>query len=127
MMIIPEANGFMVVSRDDYSETPAGLKFTTAMSDVGGGAQNPGMMGHGKRYVLSDKFISAEGGLKRLVWLSKNIKEEFAEELKEAAIAAGDPDLIDKIADGSTATTSDELMAYLEEKGHPALTMDPII
>ncbi|MFC1905885.1 acetyl-CoA decarbonylase/synthase complex subunit alpha/beta [Chloroflexota bacterium] len=127
MMIIPEANGFMVVSRDDYSETPCGLKFTTAMSDVGGGAQNPGMMGMGKRYVLSDKFISAEGGLKRLVWLSKNIKEEFAEELKEAAKAAGDPDLIDKIADGTTATTSDELLAFLEEKGHPALTMDPII
>lgn len=127
MMIIPEANGFMVVSRDDFSETPAGLKFTTAMSDVGGGAQNPGMMGHGKRYVLSDKFISAEGGIKRLVWLSKNIKEEFAEELKEACIRAGDPDLMDKIADGTIATTSEELLAFLEEKGHPALTLDPLI
>lgn len=117
----------MVVSREDYSVTPAGLKFTTAMSDVGGGAQNPGMMGHGKRYVLSDKFISTEGGLRRLVWLSQNIKEEFAEELKQACERIGEPDLMDKIADGSIATTSEELLAFMEEKGHPALTMDPII
>jgi acetyl-CoA synthase len=127
MIIIPEANGVMIVSRDDYSMTPCGMTFTTLMGTVGGGQQTPGMMGHSKRYVLSNKFIPVEGGIKRVIWLSKNVKEEFAEELKEACERGGVPDLMDKIADGTVATTVDELLPFLEEKGHPALTMESIL
>ncbi len=127
MAVIPEANGVMIVSRDDYGMTPSGMTFTTLMATVGGGLQTPGMMGHGKIYVPSKKFIPVEGGIKRVVWLSQNLKEELAEELKEACERAGVPDLVDKMADGSTATTVEELLPFLEEKGHPALTMDPIM
>ncbi|MBE0480502.1 MAG: CO dehydrogenase/CO-methylating acetyl-CoA synthase complex subunit beta [Dehalococcoidia bacterium] len=127
MAVIPEANGVMIVSRDDYGMTPSGMTFTTLMATVGGGLQTPGMMGHGKTYLASKKFIPVEGGMKRVVWLSKNLKEELEEELKEASERAGVPDLVDKIADGSTVTTVDELLPFLEEKGHPALTMDPIL
>jgi len=127
MVVVPEANGVMIVSRDDYNMTPCGMTFTTLMGTIGGGLQTPGMMGHSKRYVLSNKFIPVEGGLKRVVWLSKNVKEEFAEELKEACEREGVPDLIDKIADGTIATTVDELLPFLEKKGHPALTMESIL
>lgn len=127
MAIIPEANGVMIVSRDDYGMTPSGMTFTTLMGTVGGGLQTPGMMGHGKTYITSKKFIPMEGGLRRIVWLSKNLKEELEEELKEACEREGVPDLVDKIADGTTVTTVDELLPFLEEKGHPALTMDPIM
>jgi acetyl-CoA synthase len=127
MVIIPETNGVMVVSRDDYSITPCGMTFTTLMGSLGGGLQTPGMMGHGKRFILSNKCISAEGGFKRIVWLSKNLKEEFAEELQELCERIGEPDLMDKVADGTIATTIDELLPFLEEKGHPALTMEPMI
>ncbi|MEE9491227.1 MAG: CO dehydrogenase/CO-methylating acetyl-CoA synthase complex subunit beta, partial [Dehalococcoidia bacterium] len=127
MAIIPEANGVMIVSRDDYGMTPSGMTFTTLMGTVGGGLQTPGMMGHGKIYITSKKFIPVQGGIKRVVWLSQNLKEELEEELKEACESEGVPDLLDKIADGSTATTVEELLPFLEEKGHPALTMDPII
>jgi len=127
MVILPEANGIMVVSRDDFGETPCGMKFTTLMSSIGGGQQTPGMMGHGKRFILSDKFISAEGGFKRMVWLSKNLKEEFATELQELCEKIGEPDLMDKIADGTICTAIEELLPFLEEKGHPALTMPPMI
>ena len=127
MVIIPEANGVMIVSRDDYSMTPCGMTFTNLMATLGGGQQTPGMMGHSKIYVLSNKFISTEGGLKRVVWMSKNIKEEFAEELQKACEREGVPDLMDKIADATITTTVDELLPFLEEKGHPALTMDPMM
>ena len=126
MIVVPEANGFMVVSREDLGITPCGMTFTTLMNDVGGGRQTPGMMGHGKTYVFSKKFIVAEGGIKRLLWMSQNLKEEFAEELQEACEREGVPDLPEKIADGSIATTSEELLAFLEKKGHPALTMEPL-
>ena len=127
MVVIPEANGVMIVNRDDYSMTPCGMTFTTLMGTVGGGLQTPGMMGHSKLYVTSKKFIPVQGGIKRVVWLSKNVKEQFAEELKEVCEREGVPDLVDKIADGTIATTVDELLPFLEEKGHPALTMEPII
>jgi acetyl-CoA synthase len=127
MVVIPEANGVMIVNRDDYSMTPCGMTFTTLMGTIGGGLQTPGMMGHSKLYVTSKKFIPVEGGIKRVVWLSKNVKEQFAEELKEVCEREGVPDVMDKIADGTVATTVEELLPFLEEKGHPALTMEPII
>jgi acetyl-CoA synthase len=50
----------------------------------------------------------------------------MAEELKAVCEREGDPDLLDKIGDEKVATTVDELLPFLEEKGHPALTMDPM-
>ena len=117
----------MIVSRDDPSMTPAGMTFSTLAGICGGGLQNPGMMGHGKYYLLSKKFIPYEGGIKRVVWISSILKETMAEELKEAATQEGDPDLVDKIADERVATTMEELLAFLEEKQHPALSMPPIL
>jgi len=126
MMIIPEANGFMIVSREDPVMTPSGMTFSTLAGVAGGGQQTPGMMGHGKQYLLSPKFIPVEGGLRRVVWMSANLKESMEAELREACQRIGEPDLFDKIPDGSVATTTEELVAFLEDVGHPALTMDPL-
>ncbi|MBM4428850.1 MAG: CO dehydrogenase/CO-methylating acetyl-CoA synthase complex subunit beta [Chloroflexi bacterium] len=125
-MVIPEANGIMVVSREDPSMTPAGMTFSTLAGMAGGGLQTAGVMGHGKYYLLSNKFISADGGFKRVVWMSSFLKQSMAEEFKAVAEREGDPDLIDKIADERAATSVEELLPYLEEKGHPALTMPPM-
>ena len=125
-IVVPEANGIMVVSREDPSMTPAGMTFSTLAGIAGGGLQSPGMMGVGKYYLLSKKFISAEGGFKRIVWMSKNLKETMAEELKAVCERENDPGLLDRIADGDSITTIDDLLVFLEEAGHPALTMDPI-
>jgi acetyl-CoA synthase len=127
MMVIPEANGFMIVSREDTSMTPAGMTFSTLAGVAGGGLQTPGVMGHGKFFVLSKKFIRADGGLKRVVWLSSIMKEQMAEQLKEAAIREGDPDLIDKIADERDCTDVEGLLKHLQEKNHPALSLPPLM
>jgi len=126
-MVIPEANGIMVVSREDPSMTPAGMTFSTLAGMAGGGLQTAGVMGHGKYYLTSKKFISADGGFKRVVWMSSFLKETMKEELKAVAEREGDPDLLDKIADERVATTVEQLLPYLEEKGHPALTMPPML
>jgi len=127
MAIVPEANGFIVVSREDYSMTPIGMTFSTVMGLIGGGHQTPGMMGIGKYYLTSMKFIVAEGGIKRVVWMSKNLKEEMKQELSQVCQREGVPDLLDKIADGSIATTIDELLPFLEQKQHPALSMEQLL
>jgi acetyl-CoA synthase len=125
-MLIPEANGVMIVSREDTSMTPAGMTFSTLAGVAGGGLQTPGVMGHGKFYILSPKFISADGGFKRVVWMSSVLKQQMAEQLKAVAEREGDPDLIDKIADETVCTDVEGLVAHMTEKGHPALEMDPM-
>ncbi len=126
VMVIPEANGVMVVSREDPSMTPGGMTFSTLAGVAGGGQQTPGMMGVGKFYLLSPKFISAEGGFKRVVWMSSNLKEIMADDLKAVCEREGDPGLLDRIADERSATTVEELVPFLEENMHPALAMDPM-
>ncbi len=126
VMLIPEANGVMVVSREDTSMTPAGMTFSTLAGMAGGGIQTPGVMGVGKFYLISPKFISADGGFKRVVWMSSILKDTMAEELKAVAERAGDTELIDRIADERSVTTVEELLPWMEENNHPALTMDPI-
>ncbi len=126
VMLIPETNGVMVVSREDTSMTPAGMTFSTLAGVAGGGLQTPGVMGVGKFYLVSPKFISADGGFKRVVWMSSVLKETMADVLAAVAEREGDLDLINKIADERNATTVEELLAWLEEHNHPALVMDPI-
>jgi len=126
VMLIPEANGVMVVSREDTSMTPAGMTFSTLAGIAGGGLQTPGVMGVGKYYLISPRFISADGGFKRVIWMSSVLKETMSEEMKVVADREGDPDLIDKIPDERNVSTVDELLAWLEEHNHPALVMDPM-
>jgi acetyl-CoA synthase len=125
--IVPEANGVMLVHRDYSGATPSGMSFTTLAGSVSGGVQTPGFLGVGKLYILSKKFISAEGGLSRVVWMPKELKEILGDKLKSRAQEIGQEDLLDKIADESVATSSEELLAFLKQVAHPALTMDPII
>jgi acetyl-CoA synthase len=125
-MVVPEANGIMIISREDTSMTPAGMTFSTLAGMAGGGLQTPGIMGHGKFYILSPKFISADGGFKRVVWMSSVLKEQMAEQLKQVAIREGDPDLIERICDERIATDVEGLVRFVTEKNHPALTMPPL-
>jgi acetyl-CoA synthase len=126
VMLIPEANGVMVVSREDTAMTPAGMTFSTLAGIAGGGLQTPGVMGVGKFYLISPKFISADGGFKRIVWMSSVLKESMADEFKAVCEREGDPDLLDKIADERNATSVEDLLAWLEAHNHPAMVMDPM-
>src|SRR5574341_1008572 len=126
VMLVPEANGVMVVSREDTSMTPAGMTFSTLAGIAGGGLQTPGVMGVGKFYLISPKFISADGGLKRVVWMSSVLKETMPDELRAACEREGDPDLLDRIADERNVTTVEDLLAWLEAHNHPAMAMEPM-
>jgi acetyl-CoA synthase len=126
VMLIPEANGVMVVSREDTSMTPAGMTFSTLAGIAGGGLQTPGVMGVGKFYLISPKFISADGGFKRVVWMSSVLKQTMSDEFKAVCERQGDPEFLDKIADERSATTVDDLLAWLEAHNHPAMTMEPM-
>jgi acetyl-CoA synthase len=125
--ILPLTNGIMTVNREFAGETPCGMKFSTLAGMVGGGQQTPGFVGHSKQYVTSKKFILAEEGLRRLVWMPKMLKEELQEPLQKICDDLGIPDLIDRIADETVANTEEEVLAYITEKKHPALELEPLM
>jgi acetyl-CoA synthase len=127
LAIVPEANGVMIVNREFPGMTPSGMAFSTLAGSVGGGNQTPGFLGVGRLYVTSKKFISAEGGLKRLVWMPKELKEFLKERMTKRGQELGIPDLVDKIADETVAETAEQLVAHLQKVGHPALDMDPMM
>jgi len=125
--ILPLCNGVMTVNRDYMGETPCGMKFTTLAGTIGGGLSTPGFVGHGKYNICQRKFILGDGGLLRIVWMPKMLKEEIADRLKARAKEMGVPDLPDMIADETIGLTEEEILPFLQEKGHPALTMDPLL
>ncbi|SCM80801.1 Carbon monoxide dehydrogenase/acetyl-CoA synthase subunit alpha [uncultured Sporomusa sp.] len=128
MAILPLCNGVMVTTREHSGETPCGMTFSGLAGTCGGGVQTPGFMGLGRRYLCSAKFIPADGGLGRVVWLPKELKEYLGQDLVDAAVAAGlGADFVDKIADETVGITEEEILPFLEEKQHPALTMDPMM
>ena len=125
--MLPSCNGVMTVSREYTGETPCGMKFTTLAGVMGGGASSPGFVGHSKYNITQRKFIVGDGGLLRMVWMPKILKDEIKERIEQRGAEMGHPDLFDKIADETVGITEEEIMPFLEEKGHPALSMPPII
>lgn len=121
------ANAIMVVDRDYTGDTPCGMPFSTLAGTVGGGLQTPGFVGISKFYIGSKKFISAEGGLKRLAWMPKALKEALKEMIDKRAEEIGIPNFYDMIATEENGTTEEEVMAFMTEVGHPALEMDPLM
>lgn len=125
--VLPVANGIMIVNREHSAVTPCGMTFGDLASVTGGGAQTPGFLGVGRLYLSSPKFLSADGGAKRIVWMPKSLKNDIRERLQKEAERIGEPDLWEKIATEEDAATEEEVLAHMEKVGHPALALAPMI
>ena len=123
---VPECNGIMAVNREYTGDTPAGMTFSTLAGNVGGGQQTPGFMGCGKVFLTSRKFLFAEGGHKRLVWMTKGLKKMLGEDLQRRFEEQGAPDLLDQIPDETIAIDPKDIRTYLEKVKHPAIEMGDI-
>ena len=111
--IEPFSNGVCIANREYAGMTPLGMTFPELASMTGGGVQTPGFMGHGKHFIGSKKFMKAEGGIERIVWMPKELY--------------GIDNFTDMIGDETVATDPETLVEFLTEKGHPALGMDPMM
>jgi len=121
---LEECNGVMAVHREFQGDTPVGMAFSTLAGAVGGGQQTPGFIGVGRSFLASKKFLLAEGGHRRLVWMPSELKGQLGEELQQRFADLGSPELFDKIADESVGREPEEVRAFLESVGHPALEME---
>ncbi|MFI5381405.1 MAG: acetyl-CoA decarbonylase/synthase complex subunit alpha/beta [Tepidisphaerales bacterium] len=123
---VPECNGVMIVNREFLADTPVGMTFSTLAGNVGGGQQTPGFMGCGKVFITSRKFLFAEGGHKRIIWMPRELKDLLGPDLAKRFSEQGVPGLLDNIADETIATNPKDIRAHMEKVGHPALTMDDL-
>ena len=126
--IEPVSNGVIVVNREFKGMTPAGMTFGELASCTGGGVQTPGYMGHGRHFISSKKFVSAEGGIARIVWMPKELKDDVGERLNKTAMELyGIENFTDMIADETITTDCEELFNWLSEKNHPVLGLEPLM
>ncbi len=126
--IEPFSNGVVIANREYAGMTPLGMTFPEMASMTGGGVQTPGFMGHGKHFIASKKFMKAEGGIERIVWMPKELKETVAERLNQTAKELyGIDNFTDMIGDETIATDPETLVAFLTEHNHPALSMEPMM
>ncbi|NLO49426.1 MAG: CO dehydrogenase/CO-methylating acetyl-CoA synthase complex subunit beta [Clostridiales bacterium] len=126
--IMPEANGVIIVNREFRGLTPSGMSFGELASMTGGGVQTPGFMGHGRQFISSKKFVAAEGGPIRIVWMTKELKDDVGDKLNKVAKELyGIENFTDMICDETIAVDVEEVINFLTEKNHPALTMQEIM
>ncbi len=123
----PCSMGVVITCREHSGMTPLGMSFSEMASMTGGGVQTPGFMGHGKHFISSHKFIAAEGGPGRIVWMPKMLKDQMRGRLDATALEMyGVENFTDMIADETICQEDPEqLLEYLSEVGHPVLGMEP--
>jgi acetyl-CoA decarbonylase/synthase complex subunit beta len=111
LFYIPEVDGYGVVHRNYKGETVNGLNFVTISDLTAGGKQIDGFHGLSIEYMRSPKFMQADGGWDRVVWIPEEIKDRIKEYMPE--------DIIPKIATEKDVETLDQLKEWLKDRGHP--------
>ena len=126
--VLPSTGGIMIANREFPEMTPCGMKFSTLAGTVGGGNQTPGFIGHSKHFINSRKFIAAEGGIRRIVWMPTMLKEEIKDTFIKRAqeLGLGGEEFLNKIADETTASTEEEVLEFITKAGHPVTTLEPM-
>jgi len=126
--VLPSTGGIMIVNREFVEMTPCGMKFSTLAGTVGGGQQTPGFIGHSKHYIISRKFIAAEDGIRRIVWMPKMLKEELKDAFIKRAeeLELGGEEFLAKIADEATAATEEQVLEFITKVGHPVTALKPM-
>jgi acetyl-CoA synthase len=125
--MLPLTNGVMVVEHGYSGLTPSGMDWDMLYEMVGAGMPVPGFLGHSKRALHRDKYIAAEGGFRRIVWMNHSLREELRPILEALAEKEGLSGYVDMIPTEENGTTEDEILAYISTVNHPALQLAPII
>ncbi|CAD7772052.1 Acetyl-CoA decarbonylase/synthase complex subunit beta 2 [Candidatus Methanoperedenaceae archaeon GB50] len=108
---MPEVDGIGWVDRDFKGTAPNGLPFSTMAGQTGGGRQVVGFLGIGINYFRSPKFLQADGGWKKVVWMPKALKDKVSDSIPESIAVATEED----------ATDIESLKKFLIEKKHPVV------
>ena len=112
---IPEVDGLGLVDRRCSGDTPLGMTFSRLAGLISGGMQNHGYCGISFRTPRSKKFVRADGGWHRIVWIPQEYKQMLAEAIPEA--------MYNKIATEDDCVDPEELKAFLRRVDHPVVQL----
>ncbi|MFA5628947.1 MAG: hypothetical protein WC958_01585 [Dehalococcoidales bacterium] len=126
-VVLPQCNGIMIADKDYNGMTPCGMDFKTIIDNIKGELDIPGFMGHSRYNIVQDKFIFAEGGVQRIVWMPLALKKWICDNFGRRGKGPEIIGMLDKIADESIGTDEESVLAFLKAAGHPALLMEAII
>ena len=124
--VLPMCNGIMTVNRDFMGMTPCGMKFTTLAGSAGGGAY-AGISGTQQVQYRPEKVATRRRRYQTSGLAAQDPQRRAPGSLQKRCEEMGIPDFMDMIADETIGTTEDEILPFLEEKKHPALTMESIL
>jgi len=110
---IPEVEGYGIVDRGFKGVTVNGLAFSTLADSGAGGRQVDGFHGISIEYMRSPKFMQADGGWDRIVWMPQSVKERVKDFMPKEALA--------NVATENDAKNVDELKVFLKEHDHPVV------
>ncbi|MCW4055802.1 MAG: CO dehydrogenase/CO-methylating acetyl-CoA synthase complex subunit beta, partial [Candidatus Bathyarchaeota archaeon] len=110
---VPEVDGLGIVDRGFKGTAVNGLTFSAIADSTAGGRQVDGFHGISFEYMRSPKFLQANGGWDRIVWMPKTAKERVKDFIPEH--------LFDKIATEEDVSNVEELTTFLSEKEHPVV------
>ena len=110
---IPETDGFGVVLRGFRDVTVNGLAFSTLADSTAGGRQVDGFHGISIEYMRSSRFLHADGGYDRVVWMPAETKERLKDFIPAAVYPA--------IATEKDAKTVPDLVSFLKTHSHPVV------
>lgn len=110
---IPEVDGFGIVMRSFSGVTVNGLPFSTMADSTAGGRQIDGFHGISVEYMRSRKFLHADGGYDRVVWMPQETKERLKAFIPESVFGA--------IATENDVHSVAELRGFLAAHGHPVV------
>jgi len=110
---IPEVEGFGVVLRGFRDVTVNGLAFSTMADSTAGGRQIDGFHGISIEYMRSEKFLHADGGYDRVVWMPSDTKEKLKDFIAEPVYGS--------IATEKDVTSVPQLREFLKEHHHPVI------
>ena len=108
---IPEVDGFGIVLRGFRNVTVNGLAFSTMADSTAGGRQVDGFHGISIEYMRSAKFMHADGGYDRIVWMPSDTKERLRPFIPET--------VYDALATEKDVENLSGLKDFLEKHHHP--------
>lgn len=108
---IPEVDGIGVVHRGFRGPAVNGIPFSTMADSTAGGRQVSGFHGISIEYMRSSRFLQADGGYARVVWMPDEVLSRIRDYVPDG--------LADRIATENDAVSVRELKIFLEKKGHP--------
>jgi acetyl-CoA decarbonylase/synthase complex subunit beta len=94
--------------------TPLGLTFSKVAGLTTGGIQNHGFYACALKTIMAPKFLSADGGWDRIVWMARTLKEQLLGFIPE--------EIYTRIATEDDAVDPNDLKEYLKRVKHPVTT-----